>query len=122
MKLAAVTLAGVLLLASGAAWGQQPDKPCLADAHKLCPTAVGGAKMLACLKTHESELSPECKLRLDASHDKARNIHAACDTDAKKVCPGMEAGTGLMRCLHQHQAALSPSCQTEIAAHPAAGH
>ena len=122
MRLAAVTLAAALLAAASGARGEQQDRPCLADAHKLCPTAVGGAKMLACLKTHESELSPECKLRLDASHDNARNIHAACDTDARKECPGMEPGTGLMRCLHQHQASLSPACQSAIAPQPAAGH
>lgn len=122
MRLAAVAAAALLLGVTGWAGAQPPDKPCLADAHKLCPTAVGGAKLLACLKTHESELSPECKLRLDAGEARGRDIHAACDTDAKKLCPGQQPGTGLMRCLHEHQAALSPACQTMLTPHPAAGH
>lgn len=49
----------------GAALGGQAraqEKPCMADAARLCPNIEpGGGAQLACLKEHKQELSPECK-------------------------------------------------------------
>ena len=41
---------------------QAQDKPCMADAARLCSDVEpGGGAQLACLKAHKSELSPACK-------------------------------------------------------------
>jgi Cysteine rich repeat len=38
------------------------EKPCMADAARLCPNVEpGGGAQIACLKEHKQELSPECK-------------------------------------------------------------
>ena len=41
---------------------QAQDKPCMADAARLCANVEpGGGAQIACLKAHKSELSPACK-------------------------------------------------------------
>ncbi len=63
---ATMTLLGL----GGSAWAQQPpqqqaDRPCMADAARLCPDVEpGGGAQMACLKSHKEELSPACKRRV----------------------------------------------------------
>ena len=41
---------------------QQEERPCMADAARLCKDVEpGGGAQIACLKAHKSELSPACK-------------------------------------------------------------
>lgn len=41
---------------------QQQERPCMADAARLCPDVEpGGGAQLQCLKAHKTELSPACK-------------------------------------------------------------
>jgi hypothetical protein len=45
-----------------AATAYAQDKPCMADAARLCPDVEpGGGAQIACLKQHKEELSPACK-------------------------------------------------------------
>ncbi|HEX8951980.1 MAG TPA: cysteine rich repeat-containing protein [Polyangia bacterium] len=45
---------------AGTAFAQ--DKPCMADAARLCADVEpGGGAQIACLKAHKAELSPACK-------------------------------------------------------------
>ena len=54
-----VIAASTLGLVSAA---QAQDKPCMADAARLCSgVEPGGGAQIACLKAHKSELSPACK-------------------------------------------------------------
>lgn len=58
-------LIGVAMLVmgmGGAAFAQ--DKPCMADAARLCPEYQPGMEQLACLKEHKTELSPGCKKKV----------------------------------------------------------
>ena len=42
--------------------GQEKERPCMADAARLCPNIEpGGGKQIACLKAHKEQLSPKCK-------------------------------------------------------------
>jgi hypothetical protein len=51
------------LLFAGVASAQ--EKPCMADAARLCPdVAPGGGAQIACLKQHKEQLSPACKKRV----------------------------------------------------------
>jgi hypothetical protein len=60
--------AGTMLAMSPGAHAQQqkePDKPCMADAARLCPgVEPGGGKQIECLKEHMQEVSPACKKNL----------------------------------------------------------
>lgn len=40
------------------------DKPCMADAARLCPSVEPGEGQMACLKEHKDALSPECKKKV----------------------------------------------------------
>jgi hypothetical protein len=54
--------AGVLAFAPVA---QAQEKPCMADAARLCPNVEpGGGAQIACLKEHKEELSPACKKKV----------------------------------------------------------
>jgi hypothetical protein len=47
------------------------DKPCMADAARLCPgVEPGGGAQARCLKEHMSELSPACKKKMSAAVEK----------------------------------------------------
>jgi hypothetical protein len=62
MKSIAFAVAAVMLgLAPGA---RAQDKPCMADAARLCSGVEPGAKQIACLKEHKQELSPACKKKI----------------------------------------------------------
>src|SRR5262245_6268612 len=60
----------MLVLAPGAraqdqAQGQAQDRPCAADAARLCPGSEEGSRaQLACLKEHKTELSAACKKKI----------------------------------------------------------
>ena len=62
MKSIAFAVAAVMLgLAPGA---RAQDKPCMADAARLCSGVEPGVKQIACLKEHKQELSPACKKKI----------------------------------------------------------
>jgi hypothetical protein len=53
----------VVLGLSGVASAQ--DKPCMADAARLCAgIEPGGGAQMECLKAHKDELSPACKKKV----------------------------------------------------------
>ena len=62
MKSIAFAVAAVMLgFAPGA---RAQDKPCMADAARLCSGIEPGAQQIACLKEHKQELSPACKKKI----------------------------------------------------------
>jgi hypothetical protein len=41
------------------------ERPCMADAARLCPNVEpGGGAQMECLKAHKDELSPACKKKV----------------------------------------------------------
>jgi hypothetical protein len=45
--------------------GYAQEKPCMADAARLCPNVEpGGGAQMECLKAHKTELSPACKKKV----------------------------------------------------------
>jgi hypothetical protein len=62
MKRVLIVAAAVLGLGAGA---YAQDKPCMADAARLCPDVEpGGGAQMQCLKAHKEELSPACKKKV----------------------------------------------------------
>jgi hypothetical protein len=48
------------------------EKPCMADAARLCPNVEpGGGAQMQCLKAHKEELSPACKKKVMETKIKA---------------------------------------------------
>ena len=47
---------------SGAAFAQ--ERPCMADAARLCPDVQPGAGQISCLKEHKEDLSPACRKKV----------------------------------------------------------
>lgn len=58
---AALVFVGIAGTASVA--GAQ-EKPCMADAARLCPDVAPGSAQIMCLKQHKESLSPACKKRV----------------------------------------------------------
>jgi hypothetical protein len=60
MKRLMMLVAASTLGLAASAYAQ--DKPCMADAARLCPDVEpGGGAQIECLKQHKEELSPACK-------------------------------------------------------------
>ena len=90
---------------------------CEVDAEKLCKDiAPGGGRIIACLKSHQSDLSPACKVNLAAAEAKFEQVKQACQPDAEKFCKGIAPGGGrIAACLKTRQGELSPACQKVFA-------
>ena len=86
---------------------------CRSDAERLCKDVPPGeGRIIACLKSHESELSPACKEKLAAGKAKLEKIKEACQPDADKFCKGIQPGDGrIAACLKSHEGELAPACR-----------
>ena len=104
-----------LSIATGVS-AEEVDKPCVADAKKLCKDVQPGEGRIArCMKEHEKELSPGCKKNIVKAKEKIRDVAEACKGDAEKLCKDVEPGKGrILRCLKQHEGELSADCKKEV--------
>ncbi len=65
MKLRAAFFIAAAAASRLAASVQAQERPCMADAARLCPDVEpGGGAQLQCLKAHKEELSPACKKKV----------------------------------------------------------
>jgi hypothetical protein len=92
-----------------------PKNPCVDDAQRYCKGNWPGTPAAdACLKTHQTELTPACAA---FGHTNATvsgtKIEEACVQDAQTLCPGLTPGDGakLVECMTQNGAKLSPGCR-----------
>ena len=108
--------AAALLFCTGAARAAE-RRACKADAEKLCKGILpGGGRIAACLKSHENDLSDECKAAAHEWKEAANRIVESCKEDVDKLCKGVKAGGGrIQRCLRKHRADLSEKCKGAIA-------
>ena len=107
----AILLASIALRARAA----EPDASCAADARRFCSGgAHDRAHMRHCLIAHSAELSPQCKLRLQAAADRGQR-RRACQPDIQKFCKDTGHGRGhFLKCLEAHEAQLSPACKQAL--------
>jgi hypothetical protein len=87
---------------------QAADHPCVADAKRLCPgVQPGQGRIAACLKEHQSDMSPACKARIAEFREGAQS----CQADVQKLCPGTKPGKERSACMRQHKDEVSPECR-----------
>lgn len=113
-----LVIGGLFITSAVQAQEQEKERPgaCRADVQKLCKgVQPGGGRMAACLKQHESELSPGCRVRIAETREEVREFAQACKADTETLCKGVQPGQGrIMRCLSEHNDRLSGECRAKI--------
>jgi hypothetical protein len=83
----ALSLAGSLLGMASTARAQ--ERPCMADAARLCPNVEpGGGAQMECLKAHKEELSPGCKKNVMSAKIKHEEQQQLQQQQEKQQPPG----------------------------------
>jgi hypothetical protein len=94
------------------------DPPCLDDVQKLCakvPSA--GGRIQDCLKSHEAELSEDCKAHVANLRKTVQELAAICVWDIERFCGDVPSGGGrIAACLKAHRSDLSPTCKERFSA------
>jgi hypothetical protein len=90
---------------------------CQPDVWQYCQgIQPGQGRILACLKSHEAELSPPCGEEFARAREKVKGFRAACAADAKQLCAGIREGQGrIYACLASNRDRVSPPCQQALA-------
>lgn len=115
-------LAALLMTASLIAYAPHSraagsERPCTDDVAKFCKDVQrGGGRIAACLKQHESDLTPACREHVAKSGQRMRQNRDACRDDMQQHCKDVKPGQGrIAACLKQHEAELSPVCKEHLA-------
>jgi hypothetical protein len=119
MKNLAFALLGIALCAP-TVWvdiAAAASRPCQADAEKFCKDVKpGGGRIIECLKSHETELSSECRSRGAELREARQELKSACKDDIRKFCGDVKVGAGrILRCMKEHEPELSDACKKERA-------
>ncbi len=106
----------ISLLLTGPAHAAVNADSCKADALKYCPDIKpGGGAIEACLKKHESSLTPACTQYRQEVKKKVTDFSKACAGDIKKSCASVKPGEGrILACLKQHETTLSADCKHQV--------
>ena len=93
----------------------QENRPCAKDIGKFCKDIQGQTHISECLKQHESELSPECKSKVEQQEKRLGKVMMSCQTDADKFCKDVQPGGGqIVMCLKEHEEEVSQECKTTL--------
>jgi len=109
--------AGMFLLSIAAgASAEEVDRPCVADAKKLCKNVQpGDGRIARCMKEHQNKLSSGCRENMAKAKEKIKDAAEACKEDAGRLCKGVEPGQGrILACLKQHEGELSAECKDQM--------
>ena len=97
---------------------------CKADREKFCSSVkTGGGAMMKCMKSHEADLSVDCKAKGEWMKkefiEKRKEVKAACEKELNQFCSDVKGPKKKMDCLQTHSADLSQSCKDSLPASPA---
>jgi hypothetical protein len=88
VRLLALVLSVGSLGIAASARAQETQKPCAADAARLCKgVPFGTGEVMACLKSHKSELSPECKMKVMEHQEKKQHKEMEMEKSAPAPAP-----------------------------------
>jgi hypothetical protein len=112
-----VVVGGAVLALFSSAQAKDQAGPCQADLEKFCKDVQPGeGRILACMKSHETDVSPKCAKHMKAVEAQVKHVAEACKPDVEKFCFDTPVGKGgVVGCLKQHADELSPDCKTAIA-------
>ena len=112
----AVAIGGIGLVPSGVVRAQ--EIPCTEEIQTFCATVQpGGGRILQCLKSHETKLSPACTQRLNDLQEIVSGPLGGCRDDWVAQCYHPLASTGrqaILQCLQANQGKLSAGCQKAL--------
>jgi Cysteine rich repeat len=98
-------------------WGRAAGfrMDCGQDVQQFCyGVQPGEGRLIRCLSSHRSQLSPACISRVAAARP---GLRVDCGQDLQQFCYGVQPGEGrLIRCLSSHRSELSPACLSRVAA------
>ncbi len=98
------------LAVAAIAWA---DPPCMADIQRLCANVPGSADQIqACLKSHEADLSKQCKAHMGELRKTVGDLAATCIWDIERFCGDVRpGGARIAECLKKNRDDLSPTCK-----------
>ncbi len=104
-------------LARAAQRAREVHERCQGDVWQFCQgVRPGQGRILACLRSHEAELSPPCAEEFGRARERAKGIRQACAADARQLCAGIKEGQGrIYACLVSNRDRVSPACQQALA-------
>jgi hypothetical protein len=104
----------MFVMASGAF--AQEKYPCAGDVAKFCGNVrPGEGRQALCLKEHQAQLSPACKMHLVKGEEALKETRQACENDITKYCKGVQPGEGrIAKCLRANKSHLSQKCRMKI--------
>ncbi len=107
------TLAAALLLITGPFAKGAEGWACTDAVHEYCSGVnPGGGRLLACLRTHESDLTPQCKAASQNAEEHRQALLTSCGSDINDLCKDQDDGRGgLWDCLKSQESNLSASCK-----------
>lgn len=111
-----LVIGGLSMVSAAQAEEKEGHGACRADVQKLCKEVQpGGGRIAACLKQHESEISPGCRKRMAEGRKEVKEFAEACKADVETLCKGVQSGQGrIMRCLSEHSDKLTDACRAKI--------
>ncbi len=98
--------------------GHADEMPCTTEIRTYCAEVQpGGGRLLQCLKTNESKLTPSCVNRVNELQQAASGPLSACRDDWVSYCYHPRASTergAMIQCLQTHEEQLSSPCQKAL--------
>lgn len=106
-------LGAASLLATGPFAKGAEGWPCTDAVNQYCRHVTpGSGRILACLRSQESNLTPECKAACEKAEAHRQALEASCGSDINTFCKDTDDGRGgLWNCLKAQESNLSASCK-----------
>jgi hypothetical protein len=96
------------------------EMPCVDDVQRYCAdVAPGGGRLMACMKSHEAQLTAACAHRVVEISAWLASPLGVCRDDWVEYCYHPRQAVqiqGATQCLQAHQAKVSPACQKALRA------
>jgi hypothetical protein len=87
---------------------------CAGDIQKYCASVPqGGGAIATCLRSHRSDLTPDCQKGMAAMATQMKEVAIACEDDVHRYCAGTAPGA-TKDCLKSHLRELSRPCKREL--------